>query len=149
MKIKTLSLLAVAVCYVNQVQATSCKLTSLYQAYGWVVHDANSFQNIAQDVTKRLERGLNDQSIVKDISGPMAGTDTPDGQVLELMGYMYDDLKTPHDLMYGDIALIKKANDNTLVEIRWFDGKARNIVLNPTFLKCFTEVPPIAENSVL
>lgn len=127
-----------------------CRFTDLYKADGWVIHDPANFQKVEAEISSKLKKGLEDGSIIIDISGPLLTKDTVDGQEVLLAGYLFDALSTDRDTMFGDIALIEHpSKDNQRVEIRWFDGKKRNIIINPNVLTCFSEIPPFAENSVL
>lgn len=127
-----------------------CRLTGLYMNHGWVIHNPADFKSIEKTVTQRIQTGLESGTIIVDTSG-MIGTDsTVEGNAIALMGYMFDDLTTSQDTMYGDLALIEwPERNNVRAEIRWFDGKNRNIVFNPDILTCFTESPPFVDNSVL
>lgn len=127
-----------------------CRFTDLYKAGGWVIHNPANFKKIESEISAKLKSGLEDGSIVIDISGPIMTRDTVGDQEVLLGGYMFDALATDRDTMYGDIALIEfPERNNERVEIRWFDGKKRNIIINSDILTCFSDIPPFAENSVL
>ncbi|MGE3608295.1 MAG: hypothetical protein AB7I27_01810 [Bacteriovoracaceae bacterium] len=128
----------------------SCRFTETYKADGWVIHDPANFKKVEQEISGKLKKGLMNGSIVIDISGPLTTQDTVDKQEVLLAGYLFDDLRTDRDTMYGDIALVEHPEkNNQRVEIRWFDGKKRNIIINPNILTCFSEIAPVALNSVL
>ncbi len=130
--------------------AKVCHLTDSYLSQGWLVHSPAEFKQIESQVTARLRAGLDNGSIVDDISGPIRTSNTLDGQEIGLEAYMFDDLGTDRDLMYGDIALIEyPEKNNQRVEIRWFDGHSRHIVFDESVLTCFSDIPPYVDNSVL
>lgn len=130
--------------------ALACKYQSQYEALGWNVLPASQFESAAKFVKNAIKSGLDQGTVVFDISGPILTNQTIDGTELLLDAMMFDNLKTDRDIMYGDYAIIETADSNhDLVEVRWYDGKKRNIVTNPAFLKCMSEGAPWVENSVL
>lgn len=133
-----------------QIQALPlCSYEQSFKADGWIVHSSDQFHQMEIELNKRLELGLNNHSLVYDMSGSVWTRDTVDHQEIELHVTVFDDLNTSRDLMYGDLAIVENAeNNNQRVELRWFDGKKRHIIFNKEILTCFADGPPIVENSV-
>lgn len=130
--------------------AQDCVYSSSYENTGWIIHDPQSFEQHAKNVKNLIKKGLDDGSVIFDISGPILADQTIDGQELLLDAMMFDNLKTDRDDMYGDFAILEVVNElRDLVEVRWYDGMKRNIVVNPKFLRCFSEGAPYVDNSVL
>ena len=83
------------------------------------------------------------------MGGPVVTRDTPNKSELLLDVFVFDKITTERDLMFGDYAYaVTTDNERTVVEIRWFDGTNRNIVIHSSHLTCFTEDAPFVENSV-
>lgn len=130
--------------------AQDCVYSKSFENTGWIIHDPQTFEQHSINVKNLIKNGLDDGSVVFDISGPILADQTIDGQELLLDAMMFDNLKTNRDDMYGDFAILEVANESRgLAEVRWYDGKQRNIVINPKFLKCFSEGAPYVDNSVL
>ena len=130
--------------------AQDCVYSKSFENTGWIIHDPQTFEQHSINVKNLIKNGLDDGSVVFDISGPILADQTIDGQELLLDAMMFDNLKTNRDDMYGDFAILEVANESrSLAEVRWYDGKQRNIVINPKFLKCFSEGAPYVDNSVL
>jgi hypothetical protein len=127
-----------------------CSNYSGYVNTGWKIHSPSKFNKLERKFSKSLKRGLADGSIIDDMTGTIRTTDTLSNNALILRATSWDALNTPQNLMYGDYAAYAIfGNETTLAEIRWFDGKNRNIVINPTLLKCFSEGAPLVDNSVM
>lgn len=127
----------------------ACTWINEYQQMGWQVHSPSEFNQIEQQLNFRLQNGLADGSIINDISGPVLTKNTVNQQEMELAGFMFDDLRTSRDEMFGDIAVIEDPNNNfQRVELRWYENSVRHIVFNSQVLTCFTELPPPVDNSV-
>lgn len=130
--------------------ASLCEYTGSYQSTGWKIHDPSTFEVYSKMVKDSIKKGLDDKSVIFDISGPIPTENTVDGQSILLDAMMFDNLKTPQDEMYGDFAILEIVNDTRdLVEVRWYDGDKRNIVFNPKFLNCMSESAPYVDNAVL
>lgn len=130
--------------------AQDCVYSKSFENTGWIIHNPQTFEQHSINVKNLIKNGLDDGSVVFDISGPILADQTIDGQELLLDAMMFDNLKTNRDDMYGDFAILEVANESRgLAEVRWYDGKQRNIVINPKFLKCFSEGAPYVDNSVL
>lgn len=130
--------------------ASFCQYTESYLSTGWTIHDPSTFFTHANFVKNTIKTGLNDETVVFDISGPILTDDTVDGGEILLDAMMFDNLKTPNDEMFGDYAILESVGSTReLVEVRWYDGNTRNIVFNPKFIKCMSEAAPYVDNSVL
>jgi len=130
--------------------ASACKYQAQYESLGWNIVPADQFDSVAKYVKETIKSGLNQGTVVFDISGPILTDQTNDHTELLLDAMMFDNLETDRDIMYGDYANIETADSNHhLVEVRWFDGDKRNIAINPKFLSCMSEAAPLVENSVL
>lgn len=130
--------------------ADDCTYTNSFSQSGWKIHDSKNFGKYANFVKTTIKNGLDDKSVVFDLSGPIMTRSTVDGLPILLDAMMFDNLKTPQDEMYGDYAFLEIVNDTRdLVEVRWYNGKERNIVFNPKFLKCMSEAAPYVDNAVL
>ena len=130
--------------------AYACAYLAQYEALGWNVLPSSQFDSFAKKVKETIKSGLDQGTVVFDISGPILTDQTLDGTELLLDAMMFDNLKTDSLEMYGDYAILETADSNhDLVEVRWYDGKRRNIVINPAFLKCMSESAPMVDNSVL
>lgn len=144
----TTSFLFLILTYVSTAHA--CKYQAQYEALGWNVVPASQFDSASKFVKDTIKSGLDQGTVVFDISGPILTNQTNDSSELLLDAMMFDNLKTDRDIMYGDYAIIETADSNRhLVEVRWFDGQKRNVAINPAFLKCMSEGAPWVENSVL
>lgn len=127
----------------------NCSLFGLYEREGWVIHSSSEFDKIEQKIDATLRKGLESGKIVFDMSGPIVTSDTVDGGEILLAGFLFDDLSTPQEEMYGDIALVEAPSKNNIrAEIRWYETGKRHIVFNSRILTCFSEVPPFSDNSV-
>lgn len=132
------------------IEAQACKYQGQYEALGWNVLPSSEFESAARMVKDKIKSGLDEGTVVFDISGPILTDQTLDHSELLLDAMMFDNLNTDRDVMYGDYAILETADSaHHLVEVRWYDGKKRNIVINPAFLKCMSEAAPWVENSVL
>jgi hypothetical protein len=144
---KIVSILALLI--LSQTAQSFCRYENAYIGDGWNVINSSEFKKHEIVFFKTLNKGLEDGSIVADISGPILTNDTVTGEEMLFDGIMWDNLKTDRDIMYGDYAIVVNPNDQTEVaELRWFDGAKRNIVYNPSILKCQSEAPPYVSNSV-
>lgn len=132
------------------VATQACRHQAQYEALGWNVIPSSQFESAAQFVKESIKSGLKLGTVIFDISGPILTDQTVDHQELLLDAMMFDNLKTDRDIMFGDFAILETSDsDRHLVEVRWFDGMKRNIVINPAFLECMSESAPLVENSVL
>lgn len=129
---------------------SNCPTYNSYLNSGWTIHDPSGFKKIEKSIVSIVYKGRQNGDLIFDMSGPIKARHTSDGGPLILLAKSWDDMKTEKDLMFGDYAILRIANDeNEIAELRWFDGKNRNIVFNPKFLSCFSENAPFASNSVL
>lgn len=128
----------------------NCSNYYQYINTGWIIHPPKNFQAIAKETISKVNTGLSNGTIVYDMSGTLMNHDTPDSTPVFIDAAMWDDLRTDSFEMYGDIAILKDSQGTQdLVEIRWYDGKKRNLVINTKLINCMTEDAPYVENSVL
>lgn len=125
----------------------SCKFYQSFVDSGWVVHDPDTFRESEYAVVTVVTDGLNSGRIIHDMSGKIGTDKTVGNKVIMLDAVMYDSLSTSRDTMYGDFAILQW--QNTISEVRWYDGKNRNISINPEVLTCMSEFAPTVSNSVL
>ena len=147
LKIKLTLMVLLQSCSSLSFASNKCYLQDQYEAMGWIVHPATEFTKFEHQVDERLKAGLQNQSILVDISGPIVTKNTVNQQETEFMAYMFDDLATNKDEMFGDIAVVED-EQNQRVELRWYQDGFRQIVFNPLVLTCITEPAPVADNSV-
>ena len=144
------SLLVSTAVYASSKPIESCRNYGQYINTGWTIHPSSEFEQISQEMINKVNTGLGDGSIVYDLSGILMNHETPSGEPLFLNVAMWDVLATPKMEMFGDIAIIKDPlGDEEIVEVRWYDGKTRNLVINSNTINCMTEDAPYVENSVL
>lgn len=129
--------------------ASACVYGETYLASGWKVHDPSEFEKVVGEIKSKIRSGLETGTVRFDMSGPILTTQTIDGREMLLDGMMFDNLETPRDEMFGDFAILESVDSRNAVEVRWYDGQRRNIIVNPKFLRCMSESAPYAENSVL
>lgn len=140
----------VAIAISSITMAQDCKYSQSYADSGWKIHPAQTFNEHAKNVLNLIKNGLENGSVVFDISGPILTDQTINSSELLLDAMMFDNLQTPQDQMYGDYAILETTDSSRqLVEVRWYDGVQRNIAINPNFLKCQSEGAPYVDNSVL
>lgn len=146
---RIMALLGVLISFAT-LAAQDCKYSASFEAEGWTVHNPQSFDKIAGEVRALIAKGLEDNTVVFDTSGPILTDQSLGGEELLLDAMMFDNLETPRDEMFGDYAIIETVSQaRNLVEVRWYNGRERNVVFNPRYLKCMSEGAPYALNSVL
>ncbi len=148
-----ISILSFITASASEVTLESLKKCSTYPTFimnGWKVQDPALFDKFEQEIVEKVRVGHENGSIIFDMSGPIEPRYTVNNQYLLLDAISWDNLNTHRDVMFGDFAFLEVVNENhDMAELRWFDGKHRNVVINPKFLKCFSEAAPFVENSVL
>lgn len=149
---KKLLIVALTLCSANLFAGTTeryCRHINAYKNDGWTIHTPSNFDLLEKKISTLVEEGKAAGHIVDDISGPILTADTPDGTEILLAAVMFDDLRTDRDEMFGDYAIIYTDDGSDVAEVRWYDGKVRNVVYNPEVLTCISEEPPFVSNSVL
>lgn len=130
--------------------AAKCANEEGYINSGWKIHSASKFSSLYNSLKKKLDKGISQGDFILDMSGPIMNRNTTDHSPRLLRATSWDDLRTNQMEMFGDVAIYTDIfNENIIAEIRWYDGKNRNLVLNPKFLNCMTDSAPYADNSIL
>ena len=144
-----LGFLAAQATQVTHKELKNCRYYNGFIHTGWVVHDPATFDTFNKQIVSAVKSGVDSGEIHFDMSGPILTNETINGQELLLDAISWDAKTTPQMTMFGDYAFIENATNHEMVELRWYDGNKRNVVINPKFLRCMSESAPYVENSVL
>ena len=123
-----------------------------YQAYndsGWVVHTPDSFQSVFENLNKKIELGLENGEIIRDLRGTTRTFNTYGGSPVLMAVETFDSLDTAYEIMYGDYAIMRNHfRKSEVLEVRWFDGVNKNVAINKKYMSCVSTNPPMAFNTI-
>ncbi|MBT3235904.1 MAG: hypothetical protein HN353_08130 [Bdellovibrionales bacterium] len=129
---------------------SECQINEYYRYYGWVIHQPSDFDKLLPIQFQKISDGLDSGQVISDLDGHLETNQGRSSDETLLMRITtWDNLETERIIMYGDFAIFANAYDpEQIYEIRWFDGEKKHIVINPTYLKCISIIPPVAINVI-
>jgi len=126
-----------------------CNNTQAYLDNDWIIHNPKHFNKILKKQSRLISTGLEDGSVEEDLNGTIRTYNAIGGRPVLMKVETFDSLNTDRDLMYGDFAvMVKHFSPEQSLEVRWFDGKQKHVVINSKYMSCISTSVPIAENTI-
>jgi len=148
-KMKPLVVLSILVFFVHAYAVEECPHEKAFCDNGWVIHNAENFQQILQEKLKEFTPQIGTDLVLDAAESYIS--DFSCDYYLIMWVVIWDRVSTPKDEMWGDVALSMTGPcSEEYTEIRWYDPvtKTKNIVCNPQHAFCLTTKIPLAYNTI-